>query len=66
MCIIMTIGFMVAGFIYGNENFFLIAAVFGIGSAIELATSRIVTAIKEASTSRAIEDAVRSAFKKTP
>lgn len=55
MCIMMFLGFMVAGLLCGNDNYFLIAAVFGIGAAIEMASSRIVTTIKEVTLTRIID-----------
>lgn len=64
MCIMTFLGFMVAGFLCGNDNYFLIAAVFGIGAAIEMASSRIVTTIKEATLTR-INDSVKKTDDKT-
>lgn len=55
MCIIMFLGFMVAGLLCGNDNYFMIAAVFGIGVAIEMASSRIVITIREVMLTRIID-----------
>lgn len=64
MCIIITFGFLLAGLIGGNENFFLIGAIFGIGGAIELASSRIVNALEKMTASN-IVNAIKDMNKKS-
>lgn len=46
MCILITLGFLIAGLITGDTNLFLVASIFGIGAAIEVGASRIAKAIE--------------------